>query len=98
MNQSEMKRRYPPGTRILLLQMGDDPRPIEANTKGTVRVIDDIGTLHGDFDNGRQLGIVPGCWRQTKCRVLRSSSDFKKVTTEKSRVCRHSSPVSKENT
>ena len=65
MNQSEMKRRYPPGTRILLLQMGDDPRPIEANTKGTVRVIDDIVTLHGDFDNGRQLGIVPGCWRQT---------------------------------
>ncbi len=55
-----MKDNYPPGTRIMLLQMGDDPRPIEPNTKGTVQTIDDIGTLHCAFDNGRQLGIVPG--------------------------------------
>lgn len=51
---------YPPGTRIMLLHMGNDPRPIEPNTRGTVRVVDDIGTLHCDFDNGRSLGIVPG--------------------------------------
>lgn len=54
------KEQYPPGTRIMLLQMGDDPRPIESNTRGTVRVVDDVGTLHCDFDNGRQLGVVPG--------------------------------------
>ena len=29
-----MKDNYPPGTRIMLLQMGDDPRPIEPNTRG----------------------------------------------------------------
>lgn len=51
---------YPPGTRIMLLSMGDDPRPVEDNTRGTVRVVDDIGTIHCDFDNGRSLGIVPG--------------------------------------
>lgn len=55
-----MKENYPPGTRIMLLQMGDDPRPIEPNTKGTVKVVDDMGTLHCNFDNGRSLGIVPG--------------------------------------
>lgn len=55
-----MKDNYPPGTRIMLLQMGDDPRPVEPNTRGTVRAVDDMGTLHCDFDNGRQLGIVPG--------------------------------------
>lgn len=55
-----MKDNYPPGTRILLLQMGDDPHPIEAGTRGTVVGVDDIGTLHCYFDNGRQLGIVPG--------------------------------------
>lgn len=55
-----MKDNYPPGTRIMLLQMGDDPRPIEPNTRGTVRAVDDMGTLHCDFDNGRQLGVVPG--------------------------------------
>ncbi len=54
------KASYPPGTRILLLQMGDDPHPIEAGTRGTVVAVDDIGTLHCHFDNGRQLGIVPG--------------------------------------
>lgn len=51
---------YPPGTRILLLSMGDDPRPVENHTRGTVEVVDDIGTLHCAFDNGRHLGIVPG--------------------------------------
>ena len=55
-----MKDNYPPGTRIMLLSMGDDPCPIEDNTRGTVRVVDDIGTLHCSFDNGRSLGIVPG--------------------------------------
>lgn len=51
---------YPPGTRIMLLGMENDPRPVEANTRGTVRVVDDIGTIHCTFDNGRSLGMVPG--------------------------------------
>lgn len=55
-----MKDNYLPGTRLMLLQMGDDPRPIEPNTKGTVQAVDDMGTLHCAFDNGRLLGIVPG--------------------------------------
>lgn len=32
-----LKERYPRGTRIMLLSMGDDPRPIESGTRGTVR-------------------------------------------------------------
>lgn len=55
-----MKETYPPRTRIVLLSMENDPRPIEDNTRGTVMTVDDIGTLHCDFDNGRSLGIVPG--------------------------------------
>ena len=55
-----MKEQYPAGTRIVLDQMGDDPRPIPPGTKGTVRIVDDIGTVHCDFDNGRSSGIVPG--------------------------------------
>ena len=54
------KELYKPGTRILLEQMGDDPRPIPPGTRGTVRVVDDMGTVHCDFDNGRHLGLVPG--------------------------------------
>ena len=55
-----MKATYTPGTRIVLDFMGDDPHPIAPETKGTVRIVDDIGTVHCDFDNGRQLGLVPG--------------------------------------
>ena len=55
-----MKDTYRPGTRIELDYMGNDPRPIPPGTKGTVRIVDDIGTVHCDFDNGRRLGLVPG--------------------------------------
>ena len=44
----------------MLLHMGDDPRPVEDNTRGTVHCVDDIGTVHCSFDNGRSLGLVPG--------------------------------------
>lgn len=32
------KEAYPPGTRIMLLGMGNDPNPVESGTRGTVRV------------------------------------------------------------
>lgn len=51
---------YPEGTRILLLHMGDDPRPVGDNMRGTVMFVDDMSTVHCSFDNGRQLGIIPG--------------------------------------
>ena len=59
--QAELyKQKYTPGTRIELLSMGNDPRPIESGTRGSVAFVDDIGTLHCDFDNGRRLGVIPG--------------------------------------
>ena len=54
------KKMYPLGTRIELLSMGSDPRPIESGTRGSVAFVDDIGTMHCDFDNGRRLGVIPG--------------------------------------
>lgn len=35
------KELYPKGTRILLLHMGDDPRPVEDDMRGTVMFVDD---------------------------------------------------------
>lgn len=55
-----LKKAYPSGTRIVLNSMGNDPRPIESGTRGTVAVVDDIGTVHCDFDNGRRLGLIEG--------------------------------------
>ena len=54
------KERYPPGTRIELIHMGDDPNPIPDGTRGTVTAVDDIGTVFCDFDNGRSLGLAYG--------------------------------------
>ena len=56
----EIKRKYPHGTQIVLNRMGDDPHPIPPGTKGAVLFVDDIGTVHCRFENGRRLGLVPG--------------------------------------
>ena len=53
------KEHYPRGTRVQLDQMGDDPCPVSEGTKVTVVAVDDIGSLHVEFDNGRALGICP---------------------------------------
>ena len=57
---NDIKHKYPAGTRIVLDRMGNDPHPIPSGTKGTVIHVDDIGTVHCSFENGRQLGLVPG--------------------------------------
>lgn len=60
-NRAEyLKKEYPPGTRIVLNSMGDDPRPIQSGMRGMVKVVDDIGTVHCEFDNGRSLGLIDG--------------------------------------
>ena len=37
-----------------------NPFPVESGTFGKVDHVDDIGTLHCIFDNGRTLGVIPG--------------------------------------
>lgn len=60
-NRAEyLKKAYPSGTRIVLNSMGNDPRPVESGTRGTVAVVDDIGTVHCNFDSGRNLGLIEG--------------------------------------
>ena len=55
-----IKEQYPPGTRIRLNSMEDPYAPIVPGTEGVVDFVDDIGTIHMKWDNGRSLGIVPG--------------------------------------
>ena len=51
------KPNYPPGTRIELIQMGDDPRPVAPGTRGEVSCVDDMGSIHMHWDNGRTLAV-----------------------------------------
>ena len=67
MNETQWKHRlqyardhYPPGTRVRLLAMPDDPQPIPPGTTGTVMGVDDAGQLLMKWDNGRSLSLLPG--------------------------------------
>lgn len=73
----ELRLKYPKNTRIRLDCMYNDPRPVEPDTKGTVEVIDDMGTIHCRFDNGRRLGISPEVDEFHK--ILKISIDFDDV-------------------
>ncbi|MEA5057726.1 MAG: DUF4314 domain-containing protein [Anaerotignum propionicum] len=56
-----IKEQYPVGTRLeLTSDMDDLYAPVLAETQGEVISVDDIGTLHMQWDNGRSLGIVIG--------------------------------------
>lgn len=48
------------GKRVECIFMSDPHNPVPAGTRGTVVVVDDLGTLHVKWDNGQSLGLVPG--------------------------------------
>ena len=56
----ESRRKYPKGTRIELIRMGDDPRPVPPGTRGTVVYVDDMGQIGMRWDNGQTLSLIPG--------------------------------------
>lgn len=53
----EIKERYPGGCRVRLIRMDDFQAP-PAGTCGTVTYVDDLGTIHVNWDNGSSLGVV----------------------------------------
>ena len=51
------KQAYPPGTRLVLINMNDPYSPVPSGTRGTVKFIDDMAQIHMDWDNGRSLPL-----------------------------------------
>lgn len=55
-----IKKAYPPGCRVELDHMVDAYRQLPQRAKGTVRTVDDTGTIHVNWDCGSSLGVVYG--------------------------------------
>lgn len=53
----QLQRVYHKGLRVKLLKMNDS-YSVEEGTLGTVQMVDDAGTIHVKWDNGRRLGVV----------------------------------------
>ena len=57
-----IRRKYPAGT-VLELDYVDDLQALPKGSRMTVEHVDDIGTIHGNWDNGSTIGLVPSCDR-----------------------------------
>ena len=58
-NAARLRAEYPVGTRIRLIRMDDEQAP-PAGTEGTVRGVDDIGSIQMSWDTGSSLALIEG--------------------------------------
>lgn len=56
----DRKERFPAGARVELIRMDDPYRKLDPGEKGTVTGVDDIGTIHVNWDCGSCLGVAYG--------------------------------------
>ena len=63
-----IREQYPEGARVELAKMNDPYRTdLVPGCKGTVRFVDDMGTIHVSWDIGSSLGVVYG---EDACRRI----------------------------
>ena len=55
-----LRLQYPAGGRVELVSMDDPYARLRPGDQGTVVAVDDIGTVHIDWDNGSGLGAAYG--------------------------------------
>lgn len=56
-----LREQYPKGTRVELISMNDPyNRKLKPGDRGTVTLVDDMGTIFVDWDCGSGLGIAYG--------------------------------------
>ena len=63
----QLKEYYTAGTRVILIRMSDPYTNLRQGDRGTVTVVDDIGTIHVNWDRGSTLGVVFG---EDECRRI----------------------------
>ena len=63
----QLKEYYTAGTRVILIRMSDPYTNLRQGDRGTVTMVDDIGTIHVNWDRGSTLGVVFG---EDECRRI----------------------------
>lgn len=64
----QLRKEYPIGTRVELIHMNDPyNKKLVPGCKGSVRWVDDWGTIHVNWDCGSGLGVVYG---EDSCRKV----------------------------
>ena len=66
-----LRREYPIGCRVELIKMDDIQAP-PIGTRGTVRGVDDIGSIMVRWDNGSSLSVAYG---EDICRKITEEGD-----------------------
>lgn len=61
-----LKKQFPVGSRVELIKMDDKQAP-PIGTRGTVKGVDDIGSIMVAWDNGSSLNVIYG---EDECRIL----------------------------
>lgn len=63
---NRLRTEYPEGTRVELISMDDRYSRLQPGDRGTVTMVDDIGTIFVRWDSGSGLGVVFGVDRIRK--------------------------------
>ena len=66
----QLKEYYTPGARVMLIRMSDPYTNLRLGDRGTVTLVDDIGTIHVNWDCGSTLGVVFG---EDECRRIKEN-------------------------
>ena len=53
-----LRKKYPKGTTVRLVNMIGEPQ-MQEGLIGTVRIVDDIGSIHVHWENGSTLALIP---------------------------------------
>lgn len=75
----EEYRGYRPGDRVQMVERNDPYAPILPGEKGAIAHIDDAGTLHMKWDNGRTLGV---CLEEDTVRKVPPEQEMELLSTE----------------
>lgn len=68
-----LKERFPAGTRVELIHMNDPYNTkLIPGCRGTVRCVDDAGTIHVSWDCGSSLGVAYG---EDSCRKVTENDE-----------------------